>query len=79
MKAYFFEDKRTGKKRNTAIFANSAKEAKEKLKRPSPKYAKVYAVRQAKPGEGKNGQWSRLGPDGKTIKSHGRGFGPKTK
>jgi hypothetical protein len=73
MRAYFFEDSRTGKKRNTPVFATSASAAKDKLTRPSPEHARVYASRKPYPGEGKGGRWSRKGPTGK-IKEHGKGF-----
>ena len=79
-KAYYFKDKRTGKERNTAVFATSAAAAKEKLNRPPKEHAVVSAVRTPKPGEGKGGRWSRIRKDGKSPdkSAHGRGraFGP---
>jgi hypothetical protein len=80
IKAYYFEDKVSGKRRNTAVFARSAESAKEKLTRPPADRAKVYAVRDVKPGEGAGGRWSRIRADGKgpgeSEHGKGRGFGP---
>jgi hypothetical protein len=80
IKAYYFEDKVTGKRRNTAVFARSAESAKAKLVRPPADRAKVYAVREVKPGEAKGGRWSRLRADGKSPEQSrigkGQGFGP---
>lgn len=80
IKAYFFEDKVSGKRRNTAVFARSADAAKEKLVRPPADRARVYAVRDVKPGEGAGGRWSRIRADGKgpeaSSMGKGRGFGP---
>jgi hypothetical protein len=81
MKAYYFKDKTTGRKRNTAIFATSASAARKKLKRPAPANAVVYAVRTPQTGEGAHGHWSRIRADGRTPQTsrlgHGRGFGPR--
>lgn len=81
VKAYYFKDKITGKRRNTAVFATSAKAARAKLRRPSPKRAVVYAVRTPKAGEGRGGRWSRIRADGrspaKSRLGRGRGFGPR--
>ena len=83
MKAYYLKSKSTGKKRNTAVFATSAKAAKAKSRRPSGSDAVVYAVRTPKAGETRGGKWSRVRADGKSpAKSRlgkGRGFGPKRK
>ena len=80
IKAYYFEDKVSGKRRNTAVFARSAEAAKEKLVRPPADRAKVYAVRDVKPGEGAGGRWSRIRADGKgpdaSTHGKGRGYGP---
>jgi hypothetical protein len=80
MKAYYFEDKRSGKKRNTAVFATSAESAKDKLTRPPAEHARVYAVRTPEKGEGAGGRWSRIRADGKSPSKSslgkGRGFGP---
>ncbi|MGL5720306.1 MAG: hypothetical protein ACRCYP_05895 [Alphaproteobacteria bacterium] len=81
IKGYYFKDKKTGKKRNTAVFATSAGAAKKKLRRPSAENAVVYSVRTPKAGETKGGKWSRVRADGKSPKKSkygkGRGFGPK--
>lgn len=83
MKAYYVKSRKTGRKRNTAIFATSAKAAKAKSRRPAPSDAVVYAVRTPKAGETRGGKWSRVRADGKSpAKSRlgrGRGFGPKRK
>ena len=80
MKAYYFEDTRTGKKRNTAVFGTSAAAAKARLVRPPKEHARVYSVRTPKPGEGAGGRWSRIRADGKSPEQSsmgkGRGFGP---
>jgi hypothetical protein len=81
VKAYYFESKSTGKKRNTPVMATSASAAKSKLKRPAAGDAKVYAVRSPKPNETRGGKWSRVRADGKSpTKSKlgkGRGYGPR--
>lgn len=77
-KAYYFESKSTGRKRNTAVFASSAEAAKDKLKRPSPDDAKVYAVRDLNPTEKKQtktGAWSRVRASGKSAEQDPRGKG----
>jgi hypothetical protein len=78
--AYYFKDKRTGKVRNTAVFATNAEAAKNKLRRPAPEHAVVDTVRRVQPGEGKDGRWSRIRKDGKSPEQsahgHGRGYGP---
>lgn len=83
MKAYYLKSKSTGRKRNTAVFATSAKAAKAKSRRPSGSDAVVYAVRTPKAGETRGGKWSRVRADGKSpAKSRlgkGRGYGPKRK
>jgi hypothetical protein len=80
IRAYYFEDTKTKKRRNTAVFARSADAAKEKLVRPPADRARVYAVRHVKPGEGAGGRWSRIRADGKgpgeSEHGKGRGFGP---
>jgi hypothetical protein len=80
IKAYYFKDKVTGKKRNTAAFGTSAADAKEGITRPSPDRAVVYKVRTPEPGEGAGGRWSRIRADGRSPATSslgkGRGFGP---
>lgn len=80
IKAYFFEDTKTKKRRNTAVFASSAEAAKEKLVRPPADRARVYAVRDTKSGEAAGGKWSRIRadglPPGKSQHGTGRGYGP---
>lgn len=79
-KAYYFRDKRTGKERNTPVIAMTLAQARELLRRPSPEHAEVISVRKLKPGEAKDGRWSRIRRDGKSPEEskygHGRGFGP---
>ena len=83
LKAYYLQSKKTGRKRNTPVYAASAKAAKAKSRRPSGSDAKVYAVRTPKKGETRSGKWVRTRADGKSpAKSRlgrGRGFGPKRK
>jgi hypothetical protein len=80
IKAYYFEDKVSGKRRNTAVFARSAEEAKKNITRPPADRARVYAVRDKKPDEDSGGRWSRIRADGKgpeeSRHGKGRGFGP---
>jgi len=78
---YFFEDTKTGKKRNTGIVASSGTAAKKKLQRPSPNNAKIYKVRELTSSEenaASQGRWVRgradkSGPDS----DNKRGYGPK--
>lgn len=78
VKAYYFEDTSTGRKRNTAVFAESAEQAKKKLKRPSPDRARVYKVRsllETEKQDLKTGRWSRIRASGKTPEQDPRGQG----
>lgn len=80
-KLYFFKDKKTGKKRNTGILAQSAGAAKKKLKRPSAKDAVLYKTRALTASEKKTanrGDWVRGRADGSSPNSDNkRGYGPK--
>lgn len=82
-KLYFFEDKKTGKKRNTGVIASSAALAKAKLKRPSSESARIYKVRKLTATEKKvasRGGWVRGRADGsKPSGDRKRGYGPKRK
>ena len=78
MKSFYFEDTRTGKRRNTGVHADSAAAARKKLRRPPAEFAKLYATRGGASG---SGAWDRTRADGKSPAASklgkGRGFGPK--
>lgn len=80
LKLYYFKDKVTGKERNTAVVAHSAKAAKAKLRQPSPKRAIVSKVRTPNATEKKQiaaGRWVRTRSNGKPPSSdRKRGYGP---
>ena len=79
-KLYFFEDTKTGRKRNTGVTGRSVSEARKNLKRPPSDRAKVYKSRQLTDSEKKTaarGGWVRGRADGASPNSdRRRGFGP---
>jgi len=80
-KAYWFEDKDTGKTRRTPSLGSSLEDAKSRLKRPAKDKAKVKRSRTLTPEEEKRarrGDWVK-GAESKGDNRSGRGFGPKPK